>query len=56
MVVPALIAVLAASQVEPSETQTEMLLRLKWELQELRTDEEWKPERRGVDEVPLGVA
>ena len=56
MVVPALIAVLAASQAEPQETQTEMLQRLKWELQELKTDEEWKPEKRGVDEILLFVA
>lgn len=53
-ILPALI-LLAASQAE-APTQNEQLETLRWELQELRTDEEWKPERVGVDEIPAETA
>lgn len=55
MIIPALI-LLAASQAEPQPTQNEQLEALRWELQEIRTDEEWKPERVGVDEIPAETA
>lgn len=52
MMIPALI-LLAASQAEPTEDRID---RLQWELQEMLTDEEWKPERVGVDEIPADAA
>lgn len=54
-IITTVIAVLATAQADPQPTQNEQLERLQWELQEMLTDEEWKPERVGVDEIPAEV-
>lgn len=50
------LTLLAASQAQSDLTPNEKLDLMKWELQEMLTDEEWKPERIGVDKTPAEVA
>ena len=47
---------LLASQPNPEKMQAEQLEDLRWELVQLKTELQWKPERVGVDEIPPDTA